>query len=161
LGGNALNQLSPELIAQLYAQESTDPFLPLLELSHPSFAETIRLVNNTVDVVSNGNTYRHYPFRLVLPADDGETVRAVELELDNTSAELIDELRSIVDPVQCKITLVLASDLDTPQIVLDFLELRSIEYDSRNIKAVIVMDDFLNTEVPSERYTPTNFPGIF
>jgi len=50
------NQLTQALLAELYAQESGNPFLMLVTLSHPSFS-TIYLVNNVENITSRGNVY--------------------------------------------------------------------------------------------------------
>lgn len=154
------NQLSQELLAQLYAQESDDPFLMLVTLSHGSFS-TIRLVNNTQDIVSNGNTFTAFPMLITLPKDDGETVRDVQIDFDNVSLELIDELRSITTAVDVNIDLVLASNPDTVQMTISDLKLRSISYDKQRVRARLMMDNFLAQEMDAETYGPTNYPGLF
>jgi len=156
-----LRNLSPELLAQLYAQDSSDPFLMLLTLNHSSFPEPFRLVNNTVDVVSRGDIFTAYPFDFVLPVDDGETIRQVSLTMDNISLELITEIRKITSPMSVKLEMVVASVPDSVQIELDNLELRNIQYDKNKIKGTVLMDDFLSTSLDAEKYAPSTFPGLF
>lgn len=153
--------LSNTLLNQLFAQESNDPFLCLLTLSHADFASDIFLVNNSVDVISRGETYSAFPMRVILPADDGERAPQVTLELDNVSLELIDELRNITDPIGATLELILASDPDTVEISYEELKLKSITYDSKKIQAVLYIDDIFYTEIPHETYSPSNFPGVF
>lgn len=158
-----MNILTPELLAQLYAQESNDPFLTLVTLSHPSFASDILLVNNTADVVSRTNTYSAFPLKITLPVDDGEKTREASIEFDNVSLELIDELRSVTNTprINVKLELVLASLPNDVQMSLEELKIGSISYNKKVISAKLVMDDFLNTELTSEKYGPSNFPGLF
>lgn len=155
-----MNTLSPQLLAQLYGQQSSDPFLTIITVSHTSFG-TRRYVNNTEDLISNGETFVAFPFRITLPADDGETQRSAQIEFDNVSLELLDEIRSVTSPMDLKVEMVLASDPDSIQITLENLKLRNINYDRQKIRATISMDDFLNSEVTSERYEPHNFPGLY
>lgn len=155
------NQLSPALLAQLFAQESNDPFLMLITLSHSTFASDIYLVNNTENVISNGRTFQAFPVNIRLPVDDGETAREISIEFDNVSLELIDEVRTVTNPIDLKIEMVLASNPDSIEISLEDLKLRSLSYNKQRISAKIYMDTFLNVELTSERYTPKNFPGIF
>lgn len=161
MGEATLRNLSPELLAQLYGQDSSDPFLMLLTLTHPSFPAPFRLVNNTTDVVSRGNTFTAYPFNFTLPVDDGETLREVSLTMDNISQEIITELRQISSPISILIEMVVASAPDTVQIELAGLEMKNIQYTATRINAKVFMDDFLSTELTSEKYTPSTFPGIF
>ncbi len=156
-----MNNLSPQLIAQLLRQESDDPFLTLVTLSHSDFAAPIRLVNNSVNVISRGDTFIAFPMQIRLPADDGEKARDISIEFDNVSLELIDEIRSVTDEIGVKIEMVLASLPDEVQIELDELKIQSLNYNKSRISAAIVLDSFLTTELTSERYSPTNFPGIF
>ena len=154
------NALSLNLLAQMYGQVSDDPFLMLLEISHPSFT-TVYLVNNTVAQTSRGNLYRAFPMNIRLPSDDGEVARDVSIDFDNVSLELIDELRAVTTPMTVKIEMVLVSALDTVELSLENLKMSSINYDEKKISARLFLDDFLNTEMTSEKYEPSNYPGLF
>ena len=156
-----MNNLSPALLAQLYGQESTDPFLTLVTLSHASFIAPVRLVNNSVAITSRGNVYEPFPMKITLPTDDGETARQVNLEFDNVSLFLVEKLRSVSTNIEVKLEMILASIPDAVQISLEELKIQSVTYDSKVVKASLFLDDFLQTELTSEKYSPTNFPGIF
>lgn len=154
------NNLSPELLAQMFGQVSDDPFLMLVTITHGDFSP-IYLVNNTVDQVSRGQNYTAFPMQITLPGDDGETSREVTISFDNVSLELIDELRTVITPMDVKIEMVLASDLDTVQLSLEELKIRNISYNKQRVSAKLYMDSFLNIELTSERYTPSLYPGLF
>lgn len=153
-------ELSNVFLQELYKQESGDPFLALFRLSHSSFS-TIYLVNNTVNITSNGIEYTAFPVDLQLPVDDGETVREVLITLDNVSQLLIDELRTVTDAIDVEIDMVLASNPDLVEVSLGELKIKNIEYNALQIKGRLYMDDFLNTEISSEKYTPSLYAGIF
>jgi Domain of unknown function (DUF1833) len=155
------NSLSPELLAQLFSQESNDPFLTLVTLSHSSFAATVRLVNNSENIISRSNTFQAFPMKIVLPIDDGESAREVQIEFDNVAREIIKELREVTTPIDVKLELVLASIPDSVQMEIDDLKIGNISYDAYKVSAKLYMDDFLFSGLTSESYTPTNFPGIF
>ena len=155
------NQLSPQLLAQLYAQESSDPFLTLVTLSHPSFAQDIRLVNNQVDITSRGDIYTAFPLKITLPMDDGESTREVTLEMDNVGLTFVDELRTVTDLITVKLELVLASIPNDVQVSFEDLKISSLSYNKTRISARLFLDNFLNTELTSEQYTPKNFRGLF
>lgn len=155
------NSLSPELLAQIFAQESDDPFLTLITLTHDTFAQDIRLVNNSRDIVSRGDTYRAFPVKIRLPVDDGETARNFTMEFDNASLELIEEVRSVTTQIKVKLEMILASLPDVVQMEQPELSIVSLSYNARSIRANVVLDNFLSTEVTSEKYGPGNFPGLF
>lgn len=162
MGRNVVRDLSNNLLAQLFAQESTDPFLTLFTMSHDDWATDIHLVNNTENIISNGNTFYPFPVELTLPVDDGESARNVQIKFDNVSRELIDEIRSVTDRgINVAIHMVLASDPDTIEIELGELKIKAISYNETTLSAELVMDDFLNTELTEEKYTPTLYPGLF
>lgn len=154
------NSLSPELLAQLFSQESNDPFLTLVTLSHEDF-DDIRLVNNNVDIVSRGLTFTAFPMKIRFPVDDGETARDFTIEFDNVSLLLIEEIRSVTTPISVKLEMILASMPNDVQIEQDELRIQNITYNASKVSAKIILDNFLNTEMTSERYGPTNFPGLF
>lgn len=155
------NQLSPELLAQLFAQESNDPFLILVTLSHANFADDIRLVNNTVNITSRGNVFQAFPMNIRLPIDDGESARNFVIEFDNVSLTLIEEIRTNTTPIGVKIEMILASLPNAVQMSQEELIIQSVSYNKSKVVATIVLDNFLNTEMTSEKYTPSVFPGLF
>jgi hypothetical protein len=132
----------------------------LVTLTHPSFT-TVKLVNNSEDIVSNGETFTSFPMRIRLPADDGESTREVSIEFDNVSRELIDELRTVTTPIDVKIEMILASNPDDIQITLDELKMRNVTYNKSIVSARLYLDSFLNVELTSERYSPKLYPGLF
>ncbi len=155
------NALSNELLAQIFAQQSDDPFLTLITLSHASFAEDIRLVNNTKNFTSRGLEFLAFPVKIRFPIDDGESARDFTMDFDNASLEMIEQIRSVTNRIDVKIELVLASLPDVVQIIQDDLVISTLSYSAQKIQAKIVLDSFLNIEVTSERYGPANFPGMF
>lgn len=155
------NNLSPELLAQLFAQESKDPFLTLVTLNHADFVEPVRLVNNSENIISRGEEYIAFPMNIRFPVDDGETARDFTIEFDNVSLYLIDEIRSVVDPMDVTIELILASMPDVPQISQGELKIQTLTYNASKISGRMMLDNFLNTEMTSEKYGPANFPGLF
>ena len=156
-----MNTLSPELLAQIYKQESEDPFLTLLTLDHTTFPSPIRFVNNSESIISRGETYLPFPMTITLPKDDGESTREFAIEFDNVGLDLIDELRTVTDYIDVTLEMVLASIPDAVQISFQELKIQSVSYTKTRVSARLFLDNFLNTQISSERYTPSNFPGIF
>jgi hypothetical protein len=153
------NDLSNELKNQMFSQESDDPFLALVTLTHTSF--TARLVNNTRDITSNGFVFSAFPMKIRLPPDDGESARDFAIEFDNVSLDLITQLRSVTGDIGVKIQLILASMPDVVQMEYTDLLIRSVSYNKHRVSARIVLDSFLAVEMTSEKYTPALFPGMF
>lgn len=155
------NNISPYMMSNLVAQSSSDPFLTLVTLNHASFGAPVRLVNNNEDVESRGNTFVAFPMTIRFPAEDGESARDFQIEFDNVSLELIDEIRSVTDPIDVLIELIFASMPDDVQVSQGDLKLYNVTYNAQSIRATILLDNFLNTEMTSEKYNPDNFPGLY
>lgn len=155
------NTISNELLAQLFAQESSDPFLLLVTISHPDWPSEYYFVNNGEQIISRGITFLPFPMSIILPADDGETARGVGIEFDNVSLELVNILRSVTSPLEVKIEMILASIPNVVQMELTELQIQNLTYNSKKISATLIIDSFLNTELSSERYTPSSYPGLF
>lgn len=151
--------LSTALKQQLYAQESSDPFLTLLTIYFPS--NTIRLVKNNQDIISRGNTYTATFFEITLPRDDGESLQQVTLTIDNVGLELINYIRTITEPVTILLESVLASAPNVVQLSVTDLKLSQITYDAFTISSILIYDDILSTGIPDELYAPNTYPGLF
>lgn len=151
--------ITDELKKQLFSQESEDPFLTLVTLTHPNF--TIRLANNSSDVTSNGFVFTAFPMKVTFPVDDGESSRVFTIEFDNVSLDLITQFRSVTGNIGVQIDSVLASMPDVLQISNVDLFIGTISYTATSISASIILDNFLAVGMTGERYLPDNFPGVF
>ena len=155
------NDLKLSLISQMLRPNSPDAFLTLMTMSHPAWAETIRLVDNSSNIISRGQAFTAFPFKITLPPDDGETAREATVVIDNTSLDIIRKLREVTDEVAVKLEMIISSMPDEVQIAVEDLAIRNISYNTDTITARLAMDNFLQTEMTSEKYTPARFRGIF
>jgi hypothetical protein len=152
---------SQRLVQAALAPNTGEVFLFLFEFNHPSFATPIRLVNNLEDIVSRGQEYMAFPLEMALPPDDGETLPAIEIKAQNASLELIDEIRSIVGPMDVRLELILASSPDYIEASIENMRVAAITFDKDEITMTLTVDDLLNTAFPKHRYLPSNFAGLF
>lgn len=152
---------SSSFIEAVVSQNTDEVFLFLLTLSHPDLVNPIRVVNNTENISSNGNVYTAFPFNLVLPQDDGESLPQVVITLSNVSLEFIDEIRGLNSALDVKLEIVLASSPGTVEMSIDGMKTYTISYDVQSIQATCQIEDVLNMSFPNELYLPSNFPGLF
>lgn len=155
------NDLNQSLINQMLRPNSPDAFLTLVTMTHPVWPEPIRLVDNSSNVLSRGQVFTAFPFKITLPADDGETAREATIILDNTSLEIIAKLRQVTNEISVKLEMIISSIPNEVQIAVEDLSIRNISYNANTISARLAMDNFLQTEMTSEKYTPAKFRGIF
>lgn len=124
--------------------------------------ETIlRVVSNTEDVVSRGMLFSATHFDLVLPADNGETFPTVELKIANVDGLLIQTIRGFPTAPEMTLEIVLSSSPNVVERTVDFLVLRSVEYNALTISGRLVVESSLSNRFPAYDYTPPTHPGLF
>ena len=144
-----LQETSSE-IAWLYLMEITTPGNPVL-----------RLVNNLEPVVSRGNTYQPYAFRLALPAQQDGQLPTVKIEIDAIAGEIIEAVRGFDEPPVFKIELISTAYPDVPEKTLDFLKLRAVTYDAMVLQGDLDVRNIMTARFPSEEYDPVSYPALF
>jgi hypothetical protein len=145
----------------IFAQETGEVFLMLLTINHSDLGSPIYVVNNTEDVVSNGNTFLGYPFYFELPGEDAESLSQVNLTITNVDKLLVAGVCSIATPLDVKLQVVLASD---PNVIEagDFdMKMRDVNYDAFTLTGRCNFNDLLNEPYPAGTYTPADYPGLF
>jgi Domain of unknown function (DUF1833) len=127
----------------------------------PANEPAIHVVNNTELIVSNGVSYHPYPFDITLPTDNGDSLPKVKIRIDNVAAELVEIIRSQVEPPKVTCQLVTTAFPDIVERSLDYLVLRSVSYDSLVIQGDLEVNNTLNNKFLKSRYTAVEFPGLF
>jgi hypothetical protein len=134
----------------------------LLEITHAQLLVPVRLVNDTQDLVSSGNTFTAYPFRITLPTDlAGELPRAV-LTFDNIGRELTQWIDASFGGKGAQVR-VMQVMRDTPD-VLEYditLDLVNVSQNMVEIGASLGFDDTLNLSGLPITYRPDVAPGLF
>ncbi len=143
------------------AQETDEAFLLLLSLDHEDLAEPIRVVNNTQDVASRGDTYIAYPFEIALPDEDPDSVARVTLRIDNVDREIVKNLRAISSPLSVGLEVIMAASPDTVEAGPFNMTLVSAEYDALTVTGELAFEDVLNEPFPGHGYVPSEYPGLF
>ncbi len=118
-------------------------------------------VNNNEQVVSRGVTYEPFPFALVLPEDTGDRLPKVTITISNISGEIIQAIRAQSTAPDMKVEMVSSAYPDIVEKTLDFLQLRSVNYDAITITGQLEVVNVLTKGFPSESYDPVHFPGLF
>lgn len=85
---------SAEYKSTLSAVSAPEAPLILLVINHADLASPIRVVNDTQNITSNGNTYIGYPFRFILPNDYENQLPKAKLAIDNVGRDLMEWIES-------------------------------------------------------------------
>lgn len=144
-----------------FAQETGEAFLLLVSVAHASLNPTLRFTSDAVDTVSNGNTYQHYPFELVLPEVREREVPRARLVIDNVDRKIIAGVRALPSAADIDLTVVLASDPDTVEIAWTDFELRTVFWDALTIEGDLTVEHLLGVPYPGFVYSPATHPGLF
>ena len=73
-------------LAKVSMEESP---LILLEINHPELPEPVRVVNDTLNITSNGNLYIAFPFNCALPDDYENQLPRARLSISNIGRDLM------------------------------------------------------------------------
>jgi hypothetical protein len=153
--------LSKRFVQAVLQNDTGEVFLFLVTLTNPNFNKPVYLVNNLSNIVSRGNTYFAFPMEVVLANDDGETLPTVQLQCQNVSLELIDEIRGVRGMMDVKIELVMASSPNTVETSIENMRVMDIRYDKKNIQMTCSVDDLMNQAFPADRFVPAHWAGLF
>lgn len=135
-------------VGDSFATETGNVWLILLEVNHTSLGTPHYLVNDTLEIESGGITYTPYPFEIILSDDDGERLPEVSLTIDNVHRDLVEIVRTMLEPPEITVKLVLSSDPDTVELTLSNLVLRNVDWDAYTLKGILYSDDILNQRYP-------------
>lgn len=153
--------LSVTFIETVQALSTGDAAIFLLTISHPTFAETIRICNNRTDMTSRGNLFQALAFDISLAVDDAKTLPAMTMTLDNVDRSLIREIRELPDAPEFLMELILASNPDQVELAFPAMTVGAITYDASTIRTNVIVSDTLNLKYPRGTATPASNPGLF
>lgn len=153
--------LSTQAMNAVMAATTNEAFLLLVTFTHVPTAETFRVVLNTENITSNGNLFTATYFQFTLPETSNQAPQGCSITVDNVDQQMVPLLRSITEPLQVTLQVVLASQPDTVELELADLLLRDVTWDSNQIQGNLVADDPLNQAFPAHLYEPRTFQGLF
>lgn len=155
--------LPTTVVQALFAQQTSQAYLVLLEASHSSFA-AVRIVNNTENVTSNNVLYSAFPFAVILPPDQEQLQYRAQVIIYDAEREIIDNLRFVAgsrERIAVKLAVVSSADYDTELQTVSGLEIVNVTYQAGALTLDCSIDNFLTEGFPRDTFTPGNFPGLF
>lgn len=155
---------SYSLTARRRLAETSADELPLflLEISHADLGQPVRVVGDTQDLISNGNPYVGFGFRISLPDEQqGQQPRA-ELAIDNVGRELMQwiETSGGGKGSRVRIMQVLRSTPNTVEWEIE-MELSNIRVGAFEVVGELGFPRLLDVSAVQVRADPQTMPGIF
>lgn len=152
--------LSTAAYSAINAQQTGEVFHVLLTIEN-SGGMPIRMTDNTEDVVSRGQTFIAYPFALELPSDETGNISQARLSIDNVARALVDEVRTLAEPLVLTIEVVAASTPDTVEYSAADYTLKNVTYDALTISGTLTQENYLSEPYPKDIMSAATFPGQF
>ena len=151
--------ISDDLKVEAWAAESDLPWV-LLKIDHADLSTPIRLVNNKVEIISNGETFNAFPFRISLPDNLEDAPPRAQLRIDNVSREIGEAIRSISTPADVTIQVVRQDDPDTIEASWPAMRLTNARYDALTVRGDLEFEDLTREPYPAHTFSPAEFPGL-
>ncbi len=145
--------------ALMSANGNNEVFVLLVSFWHGT--EMFRCCLNTEPVKSRGIIFEPTYFGFKLPDVTDQAPSGCEITVDNVDQRMISLLRRITTPLQVRIELVLASQPDIVELVIEDLVLRQVQWNVSQITGQLKIEDMLNAAFPGAIYEPRTFTGIF
>ena len=152
--------VSATFLEKVFAQETSEVFLCILEIDHDDLDAPIRVVNNTENITSGGYEYIGFPFELSMPADVEDQIPSVSLSIDNVDRTIVQAIRTISSPPTVYLSVILASDPDTVERAPIELTLREAEYDQLVVTGSLEPHDVLTEPFPQSCFTPNKYSAL-
>lgn len=145
----------------VYATSSELIALVLLTFKLDGYPD-LRVVNNTVDIISRGQVFEAVGFKINLINQDSERLPTVTLQIDNLDTRVIEYIRALPEAPHMLMEVVSSADgFQSPEQSIDFLRLVSVSYNALVISGQLVLDNYLGARFPAGDYTPSEFPALF
>jgi hypothetical protein len=165
-----MRSVSATLKEAAFSQQTDVVFIYLVTITAPNLTQPILITSDSFEllpvaggrgVVSRGDEYVYLPFELSLPNEDDTGIGRAKITIDNVSREIVQAVRGSSGKIGIKIEIVLSTDVDTPEVVLDNFILDSINYDALTVTGEISVQYYDLEPYPSRRFTPSDFPAMF
>ena len=153
---------SPEYkstLAQVSAPEA--PYI-LIDIDHAELTETIRIINDTQELTSNGNVYIACPFRCILPDDYENQLPKARLAVDNIGRELMYWIETTAGGNGSTVRFMQIMRSRPDQIEWEItMSLYNVQATMQEISAELGFENLFSKPAINIQYRPTNSPGLF
>jgi hypothetical protein len=145
-------------------QRTADPFglVELLTIDGDGLEAPVRLVNDTANFVSGGETYLGLPFSLTFPEAATSEVPRAQLRIDNVGLEITADLEALPPGSELMATVATAYRKTPDTIEYSFTApLFGVRADVMSISASVGPGDLMRRPAVAIRYDPITAPGLF
>ena len=146
-------------LAKVSAEEA--PII-MLEITHPQLTQPIRVVNDTVDVVSNGNTFIAFAFTVSFPDDMEGSLPKARLSVDNVGRDMMYWIETTAGGNGSKVRFMQIMRSRPNQIEWDItMSLTNVVANPKTISADLSFENLFARQAINFQFRPENSPGVF
>jgi hypothetical protein len=156
--------LSLQFLDEIFAESTGATVVTLLRVqavANNGSPITLRFVNDTQPIVSQGQLYQPAVFNMALGRDASDSVTTVNLSFDVGDRQLVSYLREVKDTPKFYISAVVAERPDTVELAETEYELNSFTINNTTITMVLTVEPVLNEPIPADLITPLTAPAMF
>ena len=154
--------LSAAFVGTLAEVSAPESARLLLEIDHPSLTAPVRVINDTQDLTSNGETYTAAAFEVTLPEDIADQVPRAALAVDNIGRELTEPINTTqgAEGATARLMAVMRSRPDVVEweVTLDLFNARITP---ARITAQLGWENLFATPAVRLTFRPETAPGLF
>ena len=163
-----MRSLTSTMVQGLYSESGGYSLPVLLSITHgvAGYTNPLLIVNNTVDLVYSGDTYKAFPFKFDPPDLRGEgEISNARLTISAIDQQIATIIRSTDTPPTVIARAMFYSDETgvvyfEPMASWEFI-LRNVGGNAETITADLIYEERLELEYPVLEFRPNTFPGLF
>lgn len=146
----------------LLATSADEPFLVAIEISHADLTVPARFVNDSQNIVIEGNEFFATAFRVALPDDKDQQLPQARLEVDNVGRELTQwlEFSRGGKGARCRLIQILRSDPDVIEFDMT-MDLTGLVIDNISVSGLLGFQNTLGQTAVAVRFDPQSAPGLW
>lgn len=153
--------LTEDFIDEAWGREQ-EPLAQLVTITSDADPEPIRATDWAGGIVSQGEAFPHYPFRLSWAGSSKENPFGEgRLTIANVDRRIEDACDAAKDPPEVSLSLVRVAAPDSPEAAIAGARIPSVEGDASQVSAVIRPRSFKQEPACAFIYSPATVPGLF
>lgn len=155
-------QYSDPARQNLLATSADEPFLVAIEITHADLTIPARFVNDSQNIVIQGDEFFATAFRVALPDDKDQQLPQARLEVDNVGRELTQwlEFSRGGKDARCRLLQVLRSEPDVIEFDMT-MDLTGLVIDNISVSGLLGFQNTLGQTAVAVRFDPQSAPGLW
>lgn len=145
----------------LFAQETGEVFLQLVEITGAGLPEPLRFAHNTQPIVSQGRRFDPAKFSFSIPTGKVGGSAKAELSISNVDRRPVEAVRSISTPLVLVGWVIRATAPDAIESGPFAFTLRRVSWNAKTLRGELYDDIDGCIAIPKIRYNPADFPALY